>query len=85
MKERRKHEKKSVNEVLSDQLRKLLTQSGIRNLHVEDDGTLSGETNRITHYPMTHRLKRIRLEIVNGILKINADITESSENTGSVI
>lgn len=85
MNERREQEKKSVNEVLSDQLKKLLTQSGIRNLHVEDDGTLSGETNQITHYPTTHQLKRIRIEIVDGKLKINADVTGSNENIGSVI
>lgn len=85
MEERIKQERKTLSEVLSEQLRNLLTQSGIRNLHVEDDGTLSGETNQITYYPMTHQLKRIRMEIVDGKLKINADVTGSSENTGSVI
>lgn len=85
MKEREKIKPKTVIEILSEQLKAILTKNGITNLYIGEDGSLCGETRRITHYPTTHQLKNIRLTEINGELKIKADIVSSNENTGSVI
>lgn len=84
-KEENTKESLTVSELLANQLKNILNDSGINNLHIGSDGTLNGETREITNYPTTHYLKGIKLVVVDGKLKINAEISGSSENTGSVI
>lgn len=74
-----------IDTVLSEQLRSVLRNAGIRNLRVEPDGSISGESDQITYYPTTHQIHNIRLEEVDGKLMINCNIGKGSEDIGKVI
>lgn len=79
-------ETRSVDEVLSIQLREILNQAGISGLYVEEDGSLSGSyVNKL--WPSITEIKNIKVVINerNNRIELKCETGETRENTGAII
>jgi len=67
------------------QLLELYRQAGIQDIHLEKDGSISGETDRLYYYPTTSYVKGVSIGIRDGKIMIDGTITKSVTNSGAII
>jgi hypothetical protein len=77
----------TVRPILGEQVLKILNESGIHNVHLELDGSLTGTYSTVEGLPVYKTIKNLRIEIDQNGKKIviNGDAGESTVDIGKVI
>jgi hypothetical protein len=75
----------ALAQLLTEEQREALYQAGIYNLHLEADGTLSGERTDTSWYPRTDYLGNITVKREDGRMTVHGDVLNSVEDVGKVI
>ena len=85
LRERSNKNRMAVEAVIGKEAVSILYSAGISNLHVEEDGTISGSRTASTWYPEVEYIKNLSVQIVNDRPVINGNVTESVTDVGKII
>lgn len=80
-------QKEAVRPVLGEQVLKILGESGISNVHLEPDGSLTGTYSTIEGLPVYKTVKNLRIELdqIQEKIVIKGDAGKSTVDIGKVI
>ncbi|HEX9059684.1 MAG TPA: hypothetical protein VF941_05870 [Clostridia bacterium] len=75
----------TVESVIGKKALSVLQNAGITDLHVEEDGTISGERSVERGLPQVDYIKNLSVQIINDRPVINGQVTRSVTDVGKVI
>lgn len=81
------NQREVVRPVLGEQVLKILGRSGISNVHLEPDGSLTGTYSTIEGIPVSRTVKNLRIELdqTQQRIVIKGDPEKSSADIGKII
>lgn len=75
----------AVEAVIGKEAVDILYSAGISNLHVEEDGTISGSRTASGWYPQVEYIKNLSVQTVNDRPIINGNVAERITDVGKII
>lgn len=75
----------TLEQILGRQAMDLLSRSGIRNLRVEADGSISGEITSVNGLPQIDSISNLTIRVEGNRIVIEGKISGSTTDVGKII